>query len=200
MSGFRSRFPTVTPWTTDQDLPDIVFRPCFMAIVNELEPARPSGAARHRAGPPGRRRPAPREPAPGGTDRTPGPAARERDSRWHRSQERRRAVRPGSGAHGRQADRGPRAGRDDAPRSRPGLPEDPPRARSPSRPRRGPYRPSSVTFIPRVVTRPRAGNSARGRYPREAGRRLVTREFAGRNRCAGGGFRTRTSCVITGRR
>ncbi len=52
MSGFRSRFPTVTPWTTDQDLPDIVFRACF-ATVSRVEAS---------AGPPG----------PGGA---PGPAA-----------------------------------------------------------------------------------------------------------------------------
>jgi hypothetical protein len=44
MSGFRSRFPTVTPWTTDQDLPDIVFRPCFTSVVSEFVPG-PSGCA-----------------------------------------------------------------------------------------------------------------------------------------------------------
>jgi hypothetical protein len=64
MSGFRSRFPTVTPWTTDQDLPDIVFRPCFTAVAGALEPAGPAGAARRQAARLGRCVPARREPAP----------------------------------------------------------------------------------------------------------------------------------------
>ena len=51
MSGFRSRFPTVTRWTTDQDLPDIVFRPCFTPAVSEPVPGRPSTAAGRLAAP-----------------------------------------------------------------------------------------------------------------------------------------------------
>ena len=51
MSGFRSRFPTVTRWTTDQDLPDIVFRPCFTLAAGEFAPACPVGAARRLAAP-----------------------------------------------------------------------------------------------------------------------------------------------------
>ena len=43
MSGFRSRFPTVTRWTTDQDLPDIVFRPCFTSVAGGRVPACPPG-------------------------------------------------------------------------------------------------------------------------------------------------------------
>jgi hypothetical protein len=35
MSGFRLRFPTVTPWTTDRDLPDIVFRACFTIVLSD---------------------------------------------------------------------------------------------------------------------------------------------------------------------
>ncbi len=49
MSGFRLRFPTVTPWTTDRDLPDIVFRACFLNVVTEQGWAGPGGASRGRA-------------------------------------------------------------------------------------------------------------------------------------------------------
>ena len=44
MSGFRSRFPTVTPQTTDLDLPDIVFRPCFIPGIS-TRAGRPGQAA-----------------------------------------------------------------------------------------------------------------------------------------------------------
>jgi hypothetical protein len=51
MCGFRSRFPTVTRWTTDQDLPDIVFRRCFTPVASEFAPACPAAAARRLAAP-----------------------------------------------------------------------------------------------------------------------------------------------------
>jgi hypothetical protein len=53
MSGFRSRFPTVTPQTTDLDQPDIVFRPCFASGDPGPAPDGPAGAPRGRADRPG---------------------------------------------------------------------------------------------------------------------------------------------------
>ena len=73
MSGFRSRFPTVTRWTTDQDLPDIVFRPCFTPAASEPVPGRPSTAARRLAAP--ARRSAAYPSGAGQAGRSPGGAA-----------------------------------------------------------------------------------------------------------------------------
>jgi hypothetical protein len=50
MSGFRLRFPTVTPWTTDRDLPDIVFRACFAIVLSDRGQV---GLGGRRAGPRG---------------------------------------------------------------------------------------------------------------------------------------------------
>jgi hypothetical protein len=86
MSGFRSRFPTVTPWTTDQDLSDIVFRPCFTSVVNEFAPACLVGTGRRHVARPGRCLPARREPTAGRGGSAPGPVTRKHASRCHRSQ------------------------------------------------------------------------------------------------------------------
>ena len=50
MSGFRSRFPTVTPQTTDRDLPDIVFRICFRHVASRPPPGPPRPGCGGRGG------------------------------------------------------------------------------------------------------------------------------------------------------
>jgi len=145
MSGFRSRFPTVTPWTTDQDLSDIVFRPCFRSVVSEFAPAgrlAPQDAVR--CGPGGARRPA-ASPLGERADRAP--------ERWRGSTSRvatghrhgGRAGPPKSWAHGESAHRGARTADDDPVRSPAGLPVTR-RASSASRP--GPRsRPPLISHI-----------------------------------------------------
>jgi hypothetical protein len=128
MDGFRSRFPTVTPWTTDRDLLDIVFRPCFTSVVSERGPACPSGAETRPAARPGRRPPTRRGPDPGRGGSGPGPAARSNASRVS-------AGHGHGGADGsarvqrarRTSTSGPRAGDHDPPRSSGGSPENRPR-------------------------------------------------------------------------
>ena len=110
MSGFRSRFPTVTPWTTDQDLSDIVFRPCFISVVSEFVSPCPAGGARRPAARPGRCPPACRglTPRPGGSGA--GPRPWPHFSRCRRSQDMVRGPArpsPGRAAGRRTADRAP---------------------------------------------------------------------------------------------
>src|ERR1039457_432867 len=75
MGGFRTRFPTVTPWTTEQDLRPFTFLPCFGAT--ETGPSirwfwagaagwspLPSGVLPGPSGSPGSREPAIRRGAP----------------------------------------------------------------------------------------------------------------------------------------
>jgi hypothetical protein len=175
MSGFRSRFPTVTPWTTDPDLPDIVFRPCFTTVVSELVPACPSGAAKALSGrcPDGAGRAA-ASPPRGGAARAPGGrrASATRAAAGHRHRGRPGRLR--SGAHGE-----PTAPEDRAPvaAARRGYLLAFRRAchaRSLSRPGAGPYRPSSVPIIPPVAAGPRARSSSGDRHARAAGPGLVT--------------------------
>jgi hypothetical protein len=196
MSGFRSRFPTVTPWTTDQDLPDIVFRPCFTVVAGALEPAGPAGAARRQAARPGRCVPARREPAPrrdGSGAQVGGATARLALPQVTDAEGERGGSGPAATVDRRTG--GPRAGDGDSPQP-PLAFWRPCRASFPRRPGRRPIPPLISHIHPTGRDRtPGPGDSSVTRTP--GGRAAAGQVgFAGGNSGADRGFHTWTSRMI----
>jgi hypothetical protein len=190
MSGFRSRFPTVTPWTTDQDLPDIVFRPCFTPVVSELGRACSSGAATRLATQSGRPPEGRREPGPGRGGSGAGPVARVTCLTFPQVTD--MAARRAGSSPARTVNRhiGDRPAVRATRRSHPLAFRGTRRVSSPSRPERHPT-PPLISHIHPAGSDRAAGRAAlhvTGTPRRQDGG--LSRGVAGRICCAGSGFRT----------